>query len=426
MNLNTLFRFPKEERSIDLLNWEGAPGGTASGTSVNEQKAFKFSVAYAAMTLIADGVASLPPEAFTEAEDGTREPAKLPQWIRKPHAEIRRFDIWNQLLLSMLAWGNGYAQFIRRPSDGVITGLNVLDPSKVVCEWDPTRPGARRYRVNPSNRWLTANDIMHVQGPTLPGEPKGMSVIRQAREAIGLGLTLEEFGARYFSQGSQAKIVIELPGTKAADDKTAMGIIKMFERFHRGKGNWHRPALLSGGAKLHNITIPPDDAQFLESRKWQAVDVARWFRVPPHRVGIVDASTSWGSGLAEENMAMLQHTYRPWIIRLEGALTAYAPGGEDSGMIIRLDTATLLRGTFKEQADVFGLLYELQVLTKNETRHALGYSKVDGGDDFYSGASAANPRTKEQDRVRKQDEAARSLPKALGVVATQDPRSLDL
>jgi len=414
---------PQELRAV--LPWnvygnEDAGTKTNSGNYVNEESAFKMGVVFAAVTLIADGVASLPPKAFTMSDDGNRTEQQIPQWIRKPHPEIRRFDLFGQLMISMLTWGNGYAQFIRRPSDGVIIGLNVLDPANVTTEWDPDKPGYRRYKINGQGPWLTSYDIFHVQGPTLPGEPDGMSVIKYAREAIGLGMTLEEYGARYFGQGSQAKVVLELPNN--IDEPRAKDIVRTFERFHRGKSNWHRPAIVSGGAKLHQISIPPDDAQFLESRDFQAVEIARWFRVPPHRVGIVSKSTSWGSGLAEENMAMLQHTYRPWITRLQDALTAYAPGGQDLGTFIELDTAALLQGTFKELSDIWVGLYEKQVVTRNEARLKLGLPKVDGGDEFAAPPDQGGPdatktpatqpgsggRTKEADRVRKQEEAARS------------------
>lgn len=414
---------PNELRAVLPWNVYGSDdygSRSNSGTLVNEETAFRFGVVYAAVTLIADGVASLPPRAFTEADDGTRTTQVVPQWIRKPHPEIRRFDVFAQLLVSALTWGDGFAKFIRRPSDGVIVGLMPLDPSDMNVEWDPDKPGYRRYRQGGTGPWLSSYDIFHIQGPTLPGSPTGMSVIRYAREAIGLGLTLEEYGARYFGQGSQAKIVLEIPTN--IDETKAKDIVRTFERFHKGKNNWHRPAIVSGGAKLHQISIPPDDAQFLQSREHQAIDIARWFRVPPHRVGIISASTSWGSGLAEENMAMLQHTYRPWITRLQDALTMYAPGGQDLGTIIELETDALVKGTFKELSDIWVGLYEKQVVTKNEARQKLGLSKVDKGDEFFeppaSGrmppTSADKPgaggRTQEQDRLRKQEEATRSDP----------------
>lgn len=403
-----------EQRAVtnwDVWGQDGSGSRTNSGTYVNETNAFKFQVVYSAITLIADGVASLPPQAFVESEDGTMEPAGLPNWIRKPHPEMRRFDVWNQLLISVLAWGNGYAQFIRRPSDGVIVGLSVLDPVDVTVEWDPNRLGYRRYKIM-NGPWLTAQEVFHIQGPTLPGREKGMSVIAQAREAIGLGLTLEEFGARYFGQGSQAKIVIELPGSQVPDEGKAKAIVSTFERFHRGKGNWHRPALVTGGAKLHNISIPPEDAQFLQSREFQASTVAGWFRVPPHRVGLTSKSTSWGSGLAEENLAMLQHTFRPWILRLEGALTSYAPGGEDRGLIIKLGDDVLQRGTFKEAAETWGKLVELGIATPDEGRTKLGLKPLGGeaaklrDPNAQPAGGPADPRSKEDDRIRKQDEAA--------------------
>lgn len=413
---------PEEMRAV--LPWnvygnEDAGTKTTSGTYVNEESAMKMGVVFAAVTLIADGVASLPPHAFILAEDGNRTEQPLPQWIRSPHPEIRRFDIFSQIMISVLTWGNGYAIIRRRPSDGVMVGLDVLDPASVTVEWDPNKPGYRRYKLSGNGAWLTSYDIFHVQGPTLPGEPDGMSVIKYAREAIGLGMTLEEYGARYFGQGSQAKIVLEIPSQ--IDEPKAKDIVRTFERFHRGKNNWHRPAIVSGGAKLHQISIAPDDAQFLESRDFQAIDVARWFRVPPHRVGIVSKSTSWGSGLAEENMAMLQHTYRPWIIRLQDALSAYAPGVEGMGTFIELDTGALLQGTFKELADIWVGLFEKQVATKNETRLKLGLPKVKDGDEFFeppgAGEMAPNPaerpgeggRTKEADRDRKQQEAQRNI-----------------
>lgn len=405
----------KEQRAV--LPWnvygdEDVGTKTTSGARVSEDIALKQSVVYASVTLIADGVASLAPMAFTMADDGTKTRQTIPQWIRKPHPEIRRFDVWNQLMVSVLAWGNAYARFIRRPSDGVIIGLMPIDPSTMETEWDPNKPGYRRYREGGSrNRWESSYEIFHIQGPTLPGAAKGMSVISYAREAIGLGMTLEEYGARYFGQGSQAKVVIEIP--QGVNENQAKDIVKTFERFHRGKLNWHRPAIMSGGGKLHQITIPPDDAQFLESRDFQAVEIARWFRVPPHRVGIINKSTSWGSGLAEENMAMLQHTFRPWILRMEGALTAYAPGGEDRGLLIKLGDDVLQRGTFKEAADTWSMLVEKGLATPDEGRVKLGLKPMGGeaaklrdpnAQPDMGGGGA--PRSKEDDRIRKQDEAA--------------------
>lgn len=401
----------RESRAIYPWNVYGSEDGgvqTNSGQRVSEITAFKYSVAWAAMTLIADGVASLPPQAFRVDDKGNRQVTDLPQWIRSPHPDIRRFDVWNQLMLSVLAWGNAYALFMRRPSDGQIIGLNVLDPASVECEWDGR--GFRQYRISGNGAWLTGKDVFHIQGPTLPGDPKGMSVIAMNREAIGLGLTLEEFGSRYFRQGSQAKLILEIP-QKVKDSQEAKKIIDVFEMFHKGKGQWHRPAIASGGVKIHNVTIPPEDAQFLETRRFQAHDVARWFRVPPHRVGITDGTSMWGSGLAEENQAMLQHTYRPWIIRFEAALTKYTPFGEDSGVFIELQTDALMRGTYKEQADVQTSLYKEGLITRDEARKPLGFGPAsDGGSDFVSASDVPptpDPRTPEQDRLRKQQEAQR-------------------
>lgn len=378
----------------DSMYGEDGPVKSYSGKAINERTAMKYSAVWACVTLIADAIASLPPEAIIEpADGGPTQTAPLPAWIRRPHPELRRNEVWGQLATSMLLWGNGYALLVRRPSDGVPIGLRPLDPSRVECEWDDNRPGFRHYRVD-GGPWVTSQEIFHVMGPSLPGEAVGMSVIAHAREAIGLGLTLEEFGSRYFAQGSMSKVVIKVPNRQLGTDQ-ARDIVNMYERFHRGPGNWHRPAVLSGGGDIQNISIPPDDAQFLESREFQAVDVTRWFRVPPHRVSIISKQSSWGSGLAEENTAMVQHTFRPWIMRFEAAFTAYAPGGEDSGMRIRLIDSSLLRGSFKEQVDAWVKAVGGPIATPNEGRKAMGLDPIDGGDELVAPAPAVDPNAAE-------------------------------
>lgn len=362
---------------------------TASGKSIDEKEALKYGVVWASATLIADAVSYLTPEAFV-IDPTTSQVSKspLPRWIESPHPELRRGEVWNQLLLSALLWGNGYGLLIRRDSDGVIVGMLVLKPNDVTCEWDPNKKGYRRYKVAGSNKWLSSGDILHIMGPAMPGCATGMSVIAQAREAIGLGMTLEEFGARYFSQGSMAKVVIKVPG-KQLTEQQARDLVQTYERFHRGRGNWHRPAVLSGpaGTDIENISIPPEDAQFLQSREFQAIDVARWFRVPPHRVGIISKQSSWGSGLAEENTAMVQHTFRPWIRRLEDVFTQYSPGGEDRGLRIRLNDAELLRGTFKDQVEAWAAAVSGQIAVPNEARKALGLDPIEGGDQLVKPAA---------------------------------------
>lgn len=359
---------------------------THSGTDVSAISALKYSVVWAATTLILDAVSGLPPVAFTENEvTGVVTKQKVPAWVRSPHPEMRRSEVFAQILSSAILWGDGFAQITRRSSDNQINGLIPLDPARVTVEWDHERSGTppgtgiyRRYAIDNGN-WLNSKDIFHIQGFTLPGRAKGLSVIGQAREAIGLGLTLEEFGARYFSQGSMHKVVLK--SDRMLNSAQARELVMNYERFHRGPRNWHRPAVASGGVDVQNVSIPPEDAQFLQSREFQAIDVARWFRVPPHRVGIIDKQTSWGTGLAEENTATAQLTYRPWAGRLETALTAYAPFGEDQGLQIRLDPKALLKGSAREQIEAWGIAVEKGFATPNEARdNALGLGPIEGGD----------------------------------------------
>lgn len=386
---------------------------TYAGKNVSEATAMRHGVVWSCVTLIADAISSLAPECVSEdAETGRIKKLPVPAWVRKPHPVIRRADVWNQLLISVLLWGNAYALIIRRPSDGVIVNIHPLDPSGVQCEWDPDRANGltyRRYWLDGGDRWLDHTDILHIQGPTLPGSAVGMSVVGMARESIGLGLTLEEFGARYFGQGTVAKVVIKIPSKQPLTEKEARQIVRNYEMFHKGPNNWHRPAVISGptGIDIENVSIPPEDAQFLQSREFQALDIARWFRVPPHRIGIVSKQSSWGSGLAEENTAMLQHTFRPWIMRFEAALTAYAPGGDDGGQKIRLNISDLLRGSFKEQVDAWSLAVEKQIATPNEARNALGLDPLTGGDELVQPTVPAAPAPEADKPPVENEEASR-------------------
>lgn len=371
--------------TFDKIFGESVPINSKSGTHVSEKTALKYSVVWRSTALIADAVSSLDPEAYRESADGSISPIAVPRWIRTPHPEQTRLNVWHQLLVSLLLWGNAYALFIRSPQTGQIIGFRPLDPAAVQCEWDLDRPGFRRYRIQIDNKapgpWLTSYDVFHLQGLTMPGQPTGLSPIAQAREAIGLGLTLEEFGARYFSQGSMHKVVIKLPGNNLSSDRIR-DIVKEYERFHRGPGNWHRPAVLSGptGTDITNVSIPPNDAQFLQSREFQAIDVARWFGVPPHRVGIISKQSSWGSGLAEENTMLVQHTLRRYIMLFESMFTLYSPGGDSGGTLIRLNDSALMRGTFAEQITAFVEATGGPVLTVNEARKELGREPVEGGE----------------------------------------------
>lgn len=373
-----------------IFGTDEVPWRTHSGKSVTEETALKYSVVWLCVNLIADSIATLPPEARRETPDGRHEVETLPQWIRRPHPSISREVIWGMLLLSVLLWGNGYALLMRRPSDNAVIGMEVLDPAQVQCEWDKNRPGFRMYKIN-GGPTLNEFDILHLQGPTLPGQPVGLSVIGSAKEAIGLGLTIEEFGARYFKQGSLMRGVIESSSSKF-DRETAEYMVRTFERHHKGPDNWHRPAFLSN-ATWKSITIPNQEAQFLESRTYQVLDVARWFRVPPHRVGIVTNDSSRGSGLSAENTFFLEHTLRSWIRRFESLLTAYSPGGFDSGLIIRLKDDDFLRGTFSEMVTTWSTAYEKGIAMRNEARAKLGLQPVDGGDVFFETPGAKSTDT---------------------------------
>lgn len=398
MTASGIFDF--EQRDVaPARGWDSFPRtdefgnpATNSGTTVTEETSLKYSAVWAAVGLIVDSIAPLSPKAVKENDDGSLTKVNLPAWVRSPHPELRRPEVLSVLLTSALLWGNGYA-LIARNGSGSPSALLPLDPRRVYCDWvDPVARQHRFYQIDGGVR-LGPNDVFHLQGLTLPGCATGLSPIAQAREAIGLGLTLEEFGARYFKQGSMSKVVLELPGQLT--EEQARAIVANYERFHKGAGNWHRPAVASGGSAVKPISIPPEDAQFLESREFQALDVARWYRVPPHRIGIISKQSSWGSGLAEENTAMTQMTFRPWIQRLESAFTYYTAGPEDRGVLIKLDDSDLMKGSFEDTIKTWSTAVLGGWVRPNEARKAIGLEPIPEGDGLLVPLAPSGPAIKD-------------------------------
>lgn len=350
---------------------------TSSGKHVDEDTAFKYSTFYACVALISESIAMLNVSTYTEDEEGRQTTAPTPNWLRDPMVDLGRFWVNQQLLMGMLMHGDGYAQILRRPSDGTITGYVPLHPLDVQCEWDPNRFGFRRYSVK-GGPWVDGTTVLHIPGLMKTGEPNGISVLGAAREAVGLGLTQEEFGAKFFARGSVMSGVIQVPGKLDTDQAKIM--IDSFARRHSGADNWHKPGLLSGAATYQPITIAPNDAQFLESREFQAIDIARWFRVPPHRVNIMTKQTTWGSGIEQENRALVDFTLLPWIIRLEAGLTAYTAGGAARGTKVKVDTKTLLRGSTKERYESYKVGLDAGFLVPDEPRAWEGLAPLPNGE----------------------------------------------
>lgn len=342
-----------------------------NGSAVSTDQAMRLSAVFACLRLLSEAVATLPLDTYRR-DAGTRIPFTRPDYLTFQIPQGNRIDYLSQIMLSLLTDGNAYVLTPRDPM-GVPTDLVVLDPAKVKIQ---RKSGRIEYRCDDKN--LGPLDVMHIKGMCLPGDVRGVSPIGYARETVGLGLAAQEFGKSFFENGALPGAVIESDQPMGVE---AAGRFRdWWNTSHKGASKANRIGVLSGGAKLSKVSIAPDEAQFLETRAFQVPDIARIFGVPPHLIADASNSTSWGSGLAEQNLAFGQFSLRPWIDRIEEAHGRLLASHGLPDAFVRLNLDALLRASLKDRYEAYAIGIENAFLTVNEARRTEDLPPIQGGD----------------------------------------------
>jgi HK97 family phage portal protein len=251
-----------------------------------------------------------------------------------------------------------------RNDRGEVQALYCLHPSYVSIIDGPL--GENRYEVTDDQGDIRGqynrSEILHIAAFTVPGNSRGLSPLDMAREAIGLGLTAEEFGSRFFEQGTTMAGVIEHPGAPRPDE--AKLLRDMFRKTHAGVKNSHSVGVLTGGAQFKPITLSPEQAQFLETRRFQKAEIALLYRVPAY---LVDSSVSstWGTGIEEQNKFFVDQTLMPWIVRIEQAVSTFLLPGQQ---YIRFNVDARLRAKTKDRYESYQTALSNGFLNADEIR----------------------------------------------------------
>lgn len=340
------------------------PGSSPDSAS----SAARLSAVFGAWRLLSDAISTLPVDVF-RVDGESRTPAPIPPWLRFSAPGESRIDYLAQVLLSLLT--NGSA-FIATPRNalGVPTRLVVLDPTVIEVA---VVAGRRTYRWQ--GHEFTARDVQQINGMILPGQLRGMSPIRYARDVIDGALSAQQYGTAFFGNAGVPPAVISVPAAPGnapnqgkTDSERAREIAEAWKATHGGTSNAGKVGVLIGGATLETISFSPEDAQWLESRRFGVQEIARIYGVPPHLLADSSNSTSWGSGLSEQNLAFGQFALRPWITRIEEAhnqLLASA-GLVDQRLKLNLDAS--LRASPKDRYTVYAMGIRNGVLTVDEAR----------------------------------------------------------
>lgn len=336
-------------------------GGSYTTAAADTDQAMRLSAVFACLRLLSEAVSTMPLDTFVRS-DGARMPYRpKPEYLSFQPPQGSRIDYLSQVMLSLLTNGNA---FIATPRDelGVPLDLVPLDPTRVTVRRNDR--GEMRYQVG-SNTY-DSFDVMHIKGMSLPGQLRGLSPLGYAAETVDLGLSAQRYGAAFFANGAVPAAVIEAPNgmTQDATDRFAA----TWNARHQGSGNAGKVGVLTQGAKLNKVSINPDEAQFLETRQFQVPDVARIFGVPPHLIADASNSTSWGSGLAEQNLAFGQFSLRPWVDRIEDAHGRLLTTHGLPQVFVKLNMDALLRAGTTERYEAHAIGLQNGFLTDDEVR----------------------------------------------------------
>lgn len=314
----------KRSQSSDLTNpaeWLiNCLGGlsSAAGVRVSEETSMRLTAVFACVRILAWTVASLPLPVYRRLKPRGKERAPdhplYGMLHDQPNKEQTSFTFRSVSMAHLALWGNAYSE-IEFARNGERKHLWPLPPWKVKPK--RTKNNEKVFEINlpdGTTKILPDYRVIHVQGLGTDGL-KGLSPIGMAKEGIGLGLAAEEFGARFFSQGANVGGVAEHPGTLG--DEAFDRLRKSLNEKYEGLGQSHRLMLLEEGMKYQRVGIPPEEAQFIETRKFQLEEIARLYNVPLHLLQHHEKATSWGSGIEHLNIGFVMHSIRPYLVNWE-------------------------------------------------------------------------------------------------------------
>lgn len=363
-------------------------GGTTSGKRVNEMSAMQMTAVYSCVRILAEAVAGLPLHLYRYTDNGSKEKAIEHPLYRllhdEPNPEMTSFIFRETLMTHLLLWGNAYAQIVRN-GKGEVLGLYPLMPNKMSVDRDTdgrlwytyTRSTDEAPTMKGSTVKLHPYDVLHIPGLGFDGLV-GYSPIAMAKNAIGMGIACEEYGARFFANGAAPGGVLEHPGTVKDPQK----IRDSWNSVYRGTGNAHKVAVLEEGMKYTPIGISPEQAQFLETRKFQINEIARIFRVPPHMVGDLEKSSF--SNIEQQSLEFVKYTLEPWVIRWEQSIMrALLTEDEKKTYFAKFNLEGLLRGDYQSRMNGYAIARQNGWMSANDIRRLENLDQIpkeDGGD----------------------------------------------
>ena len=390
-------------------------GSSTSGKRVNERTSMQMTAVYSCVRILSEAVASLPLNVFQYTDSGGKEKAfdhPLYHLLHdEPNPEMSSFVFRETLMTHLLLWGNAYAQVIRN-GKGEVIALYPLMPDRMSVDRDQhghlyykyTKTGEDAPTMENGSVYLSPSDVLHIPGLGFDGLV-GYSPIAMAKNAIGLAIAAEEYGSKFYANGAAPSGVLEHPGTL----KDPARVRDSWNSTFGGSSNSHKVAVLEEGMKYTPISISPNEAQFLETRKFQINEIARIFRVPPHMVGDLEKSSF--SNIEQQSLEFVKYTLDPWVIRWEQALYRTLLSEEEKQtLFFKFNVEGLLRGDYASRMNGYATARQNGWMSANDIRELEDLDRIPAelGGDLYlvngnmlplvsAGAAYANSKTEEME-----------------------------
>lgn len=395
-------------------------GRSTSGKNVNERTAMQTTAVYSCVRILSEAIASLPVHVYRYTDTGKERVYDHPLYYLlhdEPNPEMTSFVFRETLMSHLLIWGNAYAQIIR-DGNGRVLELYPLLPDKMEVDRDEN---GRLYYIYTRNSdenpnfeeygrvYLRQEDVLHIPGLGFDGLV-GYSPIAMAKNAVGMTMACEEYGASFFENGATPGGVLEHPGVL----KDPAKVRESWHSVYGGSKNSGKVAVLEEGMKYQQIGIPPEEAQFLETRKFQINEIARLYRIPPHMIGDLDKSSF--SNIEQQSLEFVKYTLDPWVIRWEQSLqkSLFLPQ-EKKQYFVKLNVDGLLRGDYQSRMTGYSIGRQNGWLSSNDIREMENMNLIpdsEGGNLYLingnmtklkdAGLFAGQNQVGQQNQIRKQ------------------------
>lgn len=381
-DIRTLGRLLKEARSISelekaiirVINGDGSDG--LSGVNITEESSLALSAVWRCVAIISESVSSLPIHLYRKQGTGrdTVTDHVLSELLKYPNANLNKSDFFQLIMTHLLLWGNGYA-VIERDRRYQPESLKIVRPDEMFVDTDPD---GNLWYSHKTDLYPT-RDVIHLRGLCTNGKT-GKSPIAVHRENLELARHSQDYGSKFFQQGGRVTGVFETPG-ELSD--------QAFKRLRNGLNeqimgvNTLKPLLLEGGTKYTPISIPPEDAQFIATRKFQKNEIATIFGVPPHMIGDLERATN--NNIEQQSIEYVVYCLMPYLIKIEEELNRkLLPSTEIKSHFFKFNTNALMRGDTKTRSEYYKNMYLISAMNPNEIRALEELNPYEGGSEYFT------------------------------------------